>query len=148
MMQRCYNPKSYFYYRYGGRGISVCDRWHDFDNFIADMGNRPSGLSLDRINNDGNYEPSNCRWATKEQQASNKHHNTGKRWDALEEPKVQTKIYQTADDRKLLERLAGDNGWSFSEAVSRGLRLLAWKESATFSSPRKRSPNRKGGGRY
>lgn len=72
MVYRCNNPKSTYYEGYGGRGIKVCDRWLKFENFLADMGKRPSGLSLDRINNDGNYEPGNCRWATAKEQANNR----------------------------------------------------------------------------
>lgn len=66
MMRRCYTSKAKHYDRYGGRGITVCDEWHTFNNFAAwseSVGGRPDGYSLDRINNDGNYEPSNCRWA-------------------------------------------------------------------------------------
>lgn len=69
--QRCKNPKATGYHRYGGRGISVCERWHDFRNFLYDMGERPDGLDLDRINNDGNYEPSNCRWVTHRENCQN-----------------------------------------------------------------------------
>jgi len=65
MVQRCTNPKAQAWRNYGGRGIGVCERWLKFENFLADMGERPIGLDLDRINNDGNYEPSNCRWTTR-----------------------------------------------------------------------------------
>lgn len=72
MHQRCENPRSRDYPNYGGRGIAVCARWNDFAAFIADMGPRPAGLTIDRINNDGNYEPTNCRWTTRAQQNANK----------------------------------------------------------------------------
>ena len=74
MKDRCYRPRNHKYPRYGGRGISVCDRWRDsFEAFLADMGRRPSrGHSIDRINNDGNYEPGNCRWATAIEQVHNR----------------------------------------------------------------------------
>jgi hypothetical protein len=72
MRQRCGNPKCRNYPNYGGRGIVVCFRWELFDNFLADMGERPPGRSLDRIDNNGNYEPGNCRWATHSQQQANK----------------------------------------------------------------------------
>lgn len=73
MKARCSNPKHTGYSRYGARGISVCARWRDsYEAFLADMGRRPSGKhSIDRINNEGNYEPSNCRWATASEQRRN-----------------------------------------------------------------------------
>lgn len=72
MKKRCFNKNDTNYKNYGGRGITVCVRWMMFENFLEDMGEMPIGHSLDRFpNNDGNYEPSNCRWATKKQQSQN-----------------------------------------------------------------------------
>lgn len=80
MKARCYNSNVPNYENYGGRGITVCDRWRsNFDNFYTDIGSRPSSrYSLDRIDNDGNYEPSNCRWATDKQQLKNRRSNRRK----------------------------------------------------------------------
>jgi len=77
MLERCYNKQDIGYQNYGGRGIKVCDIWKEsFFNFLEDMGERPStDYSLDRMDNDGNYDPSNCKWSTIEEQANNRRNN-------------------------------------------------------------------------
>jgi hypothetical protein len=81
MIQRCEHPRDPSFRNYGGRGITVCPRWHSFPVFLEDIlgaiGQRPAGMTLDRVRNDGNYEPGNVRWATHKQQANNRRNRFG-----------------------------------------------------------------------
>lgn len=77
MKNRCLRTNSHNWKYYGGRGIRICKKWHSFVNFFADMGERPLGKSLDRINNSGNYTPKNCKWSTHSEQTRNTRRNKG-----------------------------------------------------------------------
>ncbi len=105
MMQRCYNTQDPAYHRYGGRGIRVCSRWHDLQNYDADIGVPPSSEhTLDRINVDGNYEPGNCAWATPQEQARNRTNNVlheyeGKQYFLQDLAAEKGISYRTLDDR-------------------------------------------------
>lgn len=111
MKKRCGNTNHDSYRYYGGRGIKVCDRWLTFANFLADMGIRPDGMTIDRINPDGNYEPSNCRWATAEQQNANQ--NPYKNWK-LDYATAQT-IRARVNGGESRKDVAADVGISYSQ---------------------------------
>jgi len=119
MWTRCSNPNSAMYKHYGARGISVCERWRSFDNFLADMGQRPSPKhSIDRFpNNDGNYEPGNCHWATDIEQHRNRSDNVLVTFNG------QTLTCAEWDERLgkkhgfLRDRLS--SGWSVEDALTR-----------------------------
>jgi hypothetical protein len=111
MLARCTNPKNKQYPLYGGRGITVCARWLDYANFLADMGSRPEGMSLDRVDNNKGYAPDNCRWATRSQQQRNK---------------STTRIYTNGEFIGTLVECATYLG------MSKELAHYHWKHSKTF----------------
>ena len=117
MLKRCYKPTAKRYERYGGRGITVCERWKTFENFLADMGIKPSPeYSLDRINNDGNYELSNCRWASRQQQSRNK--STSR---MLEFNSKTMCVADWADEVGIKRSIINDRlrrGWSVEQALT------------------------------
>ena len=121
MKARCANPNVKFFKHYGGRGITVCKRWLLFDNFIADMGPRPTDKhSIDRINNNGNYTPKNCRWATRNQQQSNRRNSKHFTYEGITMTEIQW-------CRKL--NLKGNH------AITRRLRA-GWSKEKAFTVPK------------
>lgn len=115
--QRCGNPKHHRFPHYGGRGISVCEAWSDYDRFFADMGERPSPLhSIERKDVNGNYEPDNCVWATDKEQRRNKRNTVWVEWEG-----VRMKFADLMDDLGLNPSLVAGrlrNGWDIERAVS------------------------------
>lgn len=140
MLQRCSNPNNVGYRRYGARGIKVCERWQKFENFLADMGERRPGLTIDRIDVDGNYEPGNCRWATMKEQARNKSNNV------MLTHNGQTKcLDEWANDPSRPAGLSAKafigrigEGWTIEEAllVPKHTKLHVWRKRC-LSSPEK-----------
>jgi len=116
MKNRCYNKKHPNYDRYGARGIRICKRWEKFENFLADMGKCPDGLTIERINNGGNYSPSNCKWATVQEQSNNKRTNVflelhGRRMTKMEWARELGMKFTTLSGR--LSR-----GWTVEDALT------------------------------
>ena len=115
--ERCLNPKNKSYKDYGGRGIKVCERWMKFENFIADMGDRPSNLySIERRDNDGDYEPGNCCWVQKRQQARNSRNNRIIEYNGKSQTLIEWAEELGMTYRTLVTRL--HRGWSVERALS------------------------------
>lgn len=118
MCQRCSNPKGKRAALYIGRGIKVCERWRtSFENFLADMGKRPEGCSLDRFpDNDGNYEPGNVRWATASQQSNNRRDRPRYQFKGLFQTVAEIAPQVGLERKTLYSRLR--TGWAFEKAIS------------------------------
>jgi hypothetical protein len=119
MIGRCTNPNHKAFANYGGRGITVCDRWRVYQNFAADMGERPDGGLLDREDNNGNYDPGNCKWSTRKEQNSNRRNC----------------IYVDCDgERVTLKECCRRKGLKYRPIVKR-IQTLGWSASDALSIP-------------
>lgn len=122
MKQRCCNVRNKSYPHYGGRGIKVCDRWlESFENFLADMGPRPAGSSLDRIDNSGNYCPENCQWATRIEQGRNKRSNVLITWKGATKTLIEWSEETGIPYITLYTRLHRE-GWPIERALTKPVR--------------------------
>lgn len=119
MIGRCTNPNATGYDHYKKLGITVCERWRTFDNFLADMGERPDrSFTLDRIDNNGNYEPNNCRWATKQRQANNRRTNILFNYRGAEYTLADLARATGVQKETLRCRLVRPGGWSVEDAIN------------------------------
>jgi hypothetical protein len=118
MMARCHNPKNSRYRQYGGRGIFVCESWQKFSNFLCDMGERPAELTIERIDNDKGYEPSNCKWATRREQQINRRSCRMLEWNG-----------------KLLPMAKWDRLLGFNKDVVRKRLRSGWSVERTLTTP-------------
>jgi hypothetical protein len=121
MKERCQNQNHKCYEDYGGRGINVCDRWMKFENFLADMGDKPEGLSLDRVDNNKGYSKENCRWTTMAVQGSNKRNNIMLTHNGVTKTMAEWCRNAKISRGGLQKRL--DIGWPFEKAISTPVRV-------------------------
>lgn len=130
LRSRCEDPNNNRYARYGGRGIKVCERWSSFENFYADMGERPSlEHSIDRLDTDGNYEPGNVRWATRKEQARNKSTSRMLEWAGMRLSLAEWCERAEVNYSFVQARL--DHGWTWPQALylPKGHRFKRWKRA-------------------
>lgn len=120
MRERCDNKNYRYYHRYGGRGITYCEEWKNFANFLNDMGERPDGCSLDRIDNNKGYSPENCRWATQSQQIKNSTKVTSAKLDLSRAKNAKCSI------SLVYKRLK--NGWNMEEAINTPAKTV-WEQN-------------------
>lgn len=135
MMHRCYAESDPRYSDYGGRGIRVCERWHDIHNFVADMHPRPDGKTLDRVDPDGDYEPGNVRWATPGEQQNNR--RTSVRYERGGESLTATEWANRVDLDPALVRCRLNRGWSIEDALRKS-RAKGDRRDAVVYQPRNR----------
>jgi hypothetical protein len=132
MKQRCLNPKNRSYAIYGGRGIKMCQRWigntptEGFLNFLADMGERPRGMTLERINNNGDYEPSNCKWASRLEQSNNRRNVKFVTRDGLTLNLWDWGVRLFGSPKLIYGRLK--LGWTLEDAMTRPVRVARSKK--------------------
>lgn len=116
MRARCNNPNDAAFANYGGRGIKVCERWNEFSNFLADMGARPKGYQIDRIDNEGDYEPGNCRWVSPKANLNNKRSSHFLTWKGETLTITQWAERLGIHQRTLFNRIG--RGWSMDRAMT------------------------------
>ena len=119
MKKRCFDPNQMSYPNYGGKGIHVCKRWMSFESFLADMGVRPDGMSIDRIDNTKGYEPGNCRWATPTEQQRNRTNNKILTLNGVRKTQSEWASELGLYDATIHKRLK--RGWSVAKALSEGV---------------------------
>lgn len=115
MRERCRRESHEFFRLYGGRGITICEKWNDFEAFLADMGERPPGMCIERKDTNGNYEPENCRWATMKEQGNNRRNNRRLEIDGKIQTATAWSEKSGIDARTIIHRL--NRGWEPKRAV-------------------------------
>jgi hypothetical protein len=134
MIGRCHEPEHVSYKRYGGRGIKVCERWHNIRNFVDDMdASYDKGLTLDRVDNEGDYTPENCRWATKEQQAANTYRTKYVVLNEFEKYTYKEFCEMIGFDVKIFTNRYDRLGWSLERTLKTPIRRAKRKPADVFN---------------